>query len=473
MRLVTRSALTIAALSFTASAAHAATTDANRSRGTADLSWSTRTPIIGPASDKLGGSTLAVQFSADLDPVKDPTKPLLAVDMKDVALEATWNDEKSIEILLVDSKTKDGTVTVEHTLAPHIKLFVDILGLNDTFDFNAESLIGDLPGSSWSYLGKGAATFEPWAMTNYGIVKVTGPALADAQLVSKPLEEIIGGTEPLIKGVLAFNATTSPTFNYATTEVTVGNGTPITKDKPSSQLPTTDKDFLELPMLVKGQITYEGSLFGRPTITVTHVRIGQVYLPVPGQLGTFEIGALGVELPYSSADGADKGRAPIPVTFQAVMVHIPLPNVKAANELDLGSVQIGDEVTKPSLVRNTGEMEAVLAIKSSNPQFKVVADKVMKAKEDVNLDISFEPTEEGEQEAEITVTSNDPNEPVQKIKVRGNGTKVSVPPAVEEPEPTGSVDNGCGCRTAPAPSNYAAFGAVGIALAAMLRRRRR
>src|SRR4051794_14791241 len=84
MRLVTRSAVAIAASMFTVSAADAATTDSNRSRGTADLSWSTRTPIIGPKSDKVGGSTLQVQVSANLDPVADPNKPLLAVAMKNV-----------------------------------------------------------------------------------------------------------------------------------------------------------------------------------------------------------------------------------------------------------------------------------------------------------------------------------------------------------------------------------------------------
>lgn len=460
-RLVHGSALTIAALTFAASA-DAATTDANSSRGTADLSWSTRKPIIGPASDKLGGD-LAVQFSADLDPPKDPTKPLLSVAMKGVVLEASWHDDKTIQLAPADSKSLDGTFKVEHTLAPHVKVFAKLFGNTYTFDYNAESLIGDLPGSSWNYVGTGSATFTPWAMKNFGIVKVQGPALADAQLLSKPLEDIIGngGSNTIVNGVLAFNATTTPTFNYATTEVTVDGGS-ITKGKSSWSMQTTDADFLDITTVVKGEISYSGNLYGRPSITITKL----AGFSIPPGLLTFEIGAAGVELPYES------GATPIAVEFPAQKIHIPLPNVKATNSLDVGNATIGNNVTKQSEIKNTGELEAVLSIKSSNPQFSVVSDKVMKAKEKFSLDIKFTPTEEGPQSAEITVTSNDPNEPVQVIKVSGTGTKVVVPPE-PEPEPARGEDSGCGCRTAPAPTGYAAFGAVGIALAAILRRRRR
>jgi MYXO-CTERM domain-containing protein len=468
MRLVTRSTLTIAALTFTASAAEAATTDANRSRGTADLSWSTRTPIVGPASNKIGGSALQVQLSADLDPLEDTTKPLLAVAMKDVAVEAMWNDKETIDLFLADNKLKDGSVKVEHTLAPHVKLFIDAFGFNLTYDYNAESLIDQIPGSSWNYVGTGSTTFEPWAIKNYGIVNVQGPLLTDARLFSMPLSDLIGsGSTEILTGDLAFNATTSPTFNYGTTEVVLDNGTPITKDKPTYTIKTTDADFLDVPMIVKGQITYSGNLFARPTVTIT--KIGNFSLPLPL---TLDIDAAGVELPYES------GEAPIPVTFQVVKVHIPLPNVKAGKTLDLGSSLIGEGVTKQSEIKNTGELEAVLSIKSSDPQFKVVSDKVMKAKDKLELDVTFTPDKEGEQSADITVTSNDPNEPVQVIKVTGVGTKAAEPPPAPPTDPNDvgmdpHADNGCGCRTAPAPSGYAAFGAVGLALGAILRRRRR
>jgi hypothetical protein len=215
MRLVTRSTFTLAALMLTASAAQAATTDANSSRGTADLSWSTRKPITGPGSNKLGSGAVSVQFSADLDPVADTTKPLLSVAMKQVLLQATWSDNKTIVLSPVDSTTQDGSVKVMHTLAPHVTVFLDALGFKLTYDYNAQALLGDLPGSSFNYQGVGEGTFVPWATTTSGIVKVTAPPLSDAVLVSKKLEDLIGGdpNNPKITGTLAFNATTAPIFN--------------------------------------------------------------------------------------------------------------------------------------------------------------------------------------------------------------------------------------------------------------------
>jgi MYXO-CTERM domain-containing protein len=468
MRLVTRSALILAALISTASAAEAATTDANSSRGTADLSWSTRKGITGPTSDKLGGSTLQVQFSADLDPVADTTKPLLAVAMKQAVLQASWHDDKTIDLSPVDSTTQDGAVKVQHTLAPHIKLFIDAFGFNLTYDYNAQALMQKLPGSSWAYEGVGSGTFLPWATTNYGIVKVVAPALENALIVSTPLEDLIGGgSNPVLTGTLGFAATTAPTFNYATKEITVANGTPITKETKSWTVPTTDADFLDVPTAVKGEITYSGSLFGRPSISIT--KIGSYKLPFAL---SFDIDALGTELPYSSDTAPN---TPIAVEFPAQMIHIPLPNVKATNTLDIGSANVGERVSKPSTIKNTGELEAVLSIKSSDPQFKASAsDKVMKAKDTFALDIEFTPKAEGPQSADITVTSNDPNEPVQIIHVTGNGTVEPAPTGpddgAEEYEPR--TDSGCGCRTAPAPSGYAGVGLVGLALAAILRRRR-
>ncbi|MBX3205672.1 MAG: hypothetical protein KF764_11435 [Labilithrix sp.] len=475
MRLVTRSALAIAATLLTASAANAAAVDTNRSRGTTDLSWWTRNPIVGPKSSKIGGSTLQVQVSANLDPLADPTKPMLSVAMKNVVVEAVWTDDKTIQLVLIDNKAEEGAFKVEHTLAPHITLFLDAFGFKYTYDYDAATLIDYVPGSAWNYVGTGATTFVPWALTSYGIVNVKGPSLANAQLFSMPLPSL-GGSSPLLTGIIALNATTSPTFNYSTTEVVLAGGDPLTKDNLSWSIPTTDADYLDVQAQVKGKIAYSGNLFARPTVTIT--KIGSFSLPFPLEL---EIGSAGVDMPYAS------GEAPIDVVFPPATFHIPLPNVKAFKSLDLGSAVIGEGVTKQGEIKNTGELDAVLALKSSDPQFKVSPSKSMKAKDKLALDVTFTPTTEGPQSAEITVTSNDPNEPVQVIKVSGVGTKpAAAPSSPATPGNTGDTGDGddasgfeprdtsgCGCRTAPSPSGYAAFGAVGMALAAVLRRRRR
>lgn len=473
MRLVTRSALVVAASLLTASAADAAAVDNNRSRGTHDLSWWTRTPIVGPKSGKLGGSTLQVQVSANLDPVADPTKPFLSVEMKNVAVEAEWTDDKTIQLALVDNKAEDGVFKVEHTLAPHLTLFINAFGFTLTYDYDAATLIDYVPGSAWNYVGKGATTFFPWALGTYGIVNVQGSALNNAQLFSIPIPAI--GDE-ILTGTLGLNATTSPTFNYSTTEVVLAGGDPLTKDNLSWTIPTTDADFLDVQAQVKGKITYSGSMLVRPSVTIT--KIGSFTLPAPL---TLDIAAAGVAMPYES------GATPIDVVFPSATFHIPLPNVKAFDTLDLGSSVIGEPVTKQGEITNTGELGAVLALKSSDPQFKVAASKSMKAKDKLDLDVTFTPAKEGPQSAEITVTSNDPNEPVQIIKVSGVGTKPAAKPTspttpggesvvIDDDDDSGFEPrdtSGCGCRTAPSSSGYAALGGVGLALGAVLRRRRK
>src|SRR5687768_16871121 len=73
-----------------ANVANAADAGDNFSRGQGPLKWESRKQIPGPTSEKIGGSTLAVTVGADLDPMKDLTKPLLLVDMTDkVTLEAS------------------------------------------------------------------------------------------------------------------------------------------------------------------------------------------------------------------------------------------------------------------------------------------------------------------------------------------------------------------------------------------------
>ena len=141
------------------------------------------------------------------------------------------------------------------------------------------------------------------ASTTYAIVNVKGPALANAQLFSMNLPAI--GGSPLLTGNIALNATTSPTFNYSTTEVVLAGGDPLTKDNVSWTIPTTDADFLDIQALVKGKITYSGSLFARPTVTITKIRNHHVAVPAHGG----HRGG-GGRAPVLQRRGADRRRLP-------------------------------------------------------------------------------------------------------------------------------------------------------------------
>jgi hypothetical protein len=452
-----RSLAALAAASFLlSSAARAATPDDNHSQGKGELRWQSRTPIQGPTSDPIGGSTLQAIVGADLDPLPDATKPLLRVDLTDtVVLEARWTDSTSIDLVVVDNADKEGIFKVEHTLAPHMKFLVNAFGSTLSYDYNATKLLQYVPGSAWSYHGFGETPVAPWTF-DAAQVQVKAPALADAQLFSIPLEDL---TDSALSGVLALNATTSPKFFYATNEVRLEGGK-ITAKGGSLRVPTTDADYLDIPANVTGEITYTGSLLARPSITIT--KIGKFTLPLAL---TLDVPAAGVDLPYSAT--ARKG---IPVVFPLTSFHIPLPNVKALESLDLGTVTVGESASKQGDVNNTGEMDASMTFKSSDPQFVVMSGKhVAKSKGKVALDVTFKPTKAGTQTADITVTSNDPNEPVQTIKVTGIATEKVVPetPAEEpgETAPEAGTDTGCGCRTVSSSSGRGSMGALGIASA--------
>jgi MYXO-CTERM domain-containing protein len=464
-----------ASLSFVSAAHAASSNEDNTSSGNATLHWETRQSIVGPTSGKLGGSsTLQVQVSANLDPVADPSKPLLAVDMpKGVVVGASWNDDKTIELSVVDDGSKDATFTAEHTIAPHVTVFINAFGFSLTYDYAAGALLNAIPGSAWNYDAFGSTTFAPWGWTGVPL-QVAAPALADAQLFSIPFPTI-SGKQPL-GGQLAINATTKPTFIYVTDDVTLAGGTPITAKNGTWRVPTVDTDFIDVPAIVNGEITYSGDLLVRPSVEITS--IGDFEFPFTL---TLDFPQAGVNLPY------DNAAAPIAVEFPATTFHIPLPNVKLAQKsLDLGSVTIGQEASKKAEIDNTGERAAAFTFTSSDPQFTVIGSKQgATPKSKYDLDVKFVPTAEGAQSADIKVASNDPNEPVQTIHVTGTGVKEAepTPPAPpEEEEPVGEPpveetgpqgDSGCGCHTAaPSPSDFGAFAVAALGLAAMLRRRR-
>lgn len=470
-------AASLASLTLASSAAQAASAnDDNTSSANAALSWSTRQTIVGPTSGKLGGSSeLQVQVSANLDAVADTTKPLLAVDMpKGVVVSASWSDSKNITLTVVDDGTNDAVFKAEHTIAPHVTLFLDAFGFTATYDYAASTLLASIPGNAWNYDATGSKSFAPWGWTGTPL-HVNAPALTDAQLFSIPFPTI-AGSKPL-GGQIAINATTDPTFIYVTKQVTLSNGTPIATANGTFIVPTVDTDYLEVPAKVLGEISYSGDLLVRPAVEITS--IGSFTFPFTL---TLDLPDAGVSLPYSS------GSTPIPVTFPATTFHIPLPNVHVLGTgVDFGSVEIGQSADKDAEIDNTGEMSAAMTFKSSDPQFVVTTSKVgAAAKGKYDLAVKFVPTAEGPQSATITVSSNDPNEPIQTIKVQGTGTKKpeppAPPPATDTPpadttptddgfKPRG--DDGCGCHAAPTSSDAFGFAAVAIALGAMLRRRRR
>src|SRR5690606_10280563 len=105
----------------------------------------------------------------------------------------------------------------------------------------------------------------------------------------------------------------------------------------------------------------------------------------------------------------------------------------------------------------------LLSFSSDNAQFQPsVASTQMGPGDSYDLKIRYKATKSGKQEATITVTSNDPDTPIQTFKVMGYGEGPDLP----DPEGSGGSsgsssggpdgeagsDGGCGCRLPNAPA---------------------
>jgi len=158
------------------------------------------------------------------------------------------------------------------------------------------------------------------------------------------------------------------------------------------------------------------------------------------------------------------------VFFPSQLVHIALPNVHMPDKaVDIGAVKAGGEGTAKATIQNTGELGAKFTAKSSDSQFVVDAAEIrMDAKGSADLPITFKPNGAGPASAEITITSNDPDSPVQTFKVVANGGDASGTVhngAPGDDAETGGA-SGCGCKTAGAPisSTTSSGGLLGLAL---------
>ena len=419
------------------------------------------------------GSDEPIQVSVSMDLAAYPTpstEPLWLVDMARTAVvDARWPSTKNFDLTLATSKTMDGTFKVSHTLIPAVRVYASLLGFTKEWNYDASRFITE-NAANFNYKATSTVQFLPWAFDTLVTNVVPAPSLTTTALLNVKL--INDGNNNVDLGLAA---TTTPTFTYKTTKVTLLGATPITPASKTGTLPMQDADFLLLDADVEGEITVIGELTAAPYVSITKI----AGFPVPGGLGVLNLTSA-----LNAPKKAYAATPPVAVQFPRVKIRVPLPNLKAPKSLDVGTAQVGAKVEKAATIKNTGELGAQMTFESSDPQFTVVAKADSKPKVDYALAVVFTPTKEGAQSATITVKSNDPDQPSQTIAVNAKGTAVPVvaPPAEAPPatpaetpadEPfAGQVDDGCGCRTAPASSSSAALAGLALLGALVVRRRR-
>jgi len=139
-------------------------------------------------------------------------------------------------------------------------------------------------------------------------------------------------------------------------------------------------------------------------------------------------------------------------------------------------VKAGGSASKNVTIENSGEHDAVLAFKSSDPAFEVPGGTItVPAKGSYDLTVKFNSDNAGPASADITVLSTDADSPEQMFKIGANGADVGNGEGDGDLPGKASDDSGCGCKTAGGTSTVPSWAGLGIAAlgAVVFVRRRR
>ncbi len=417
-------------------------------------------------SGMMDKGLIKVRTRFTIDPVKGAAEPLVSVDMpKGALLKASWSEKGFIEVTPVAEPDSKGTIAVKYTLVPSLEASIYGVGVN----YDATTLLNKIPGARINYEAAKSATFSPWGFAG-APVSVPAPKLENSTLFSLPFTQLGVGTGT-VTGALAIQAAAAPTFTYKTKSIRLDSGT-ITKEGTSAKLSVGDADFIDIGANIAGEIAVTGNLDVKPVVKIDTV----ANIPTLG-LTTFSFAVVSKPI----------GGAPVPVSFQAATIHIPLPNVKVpVAPIGLGDVKAGSEAFKTISIDSTGEMAGRLEFKSSDPQFQVPTGAItVGPKSKYELKVVFKPSSGSAASATITVKSNDPDSPEQTFKVAANGAPLGdESDDGDGPKRSGGVsnleappsDDGCSVGAVGGlggrGTGYAGLVGVGLGLAVIARRRR-
>lgn len=416
-----------------------------------------RSPTCSVGTARLSG-TIAQRLAGEIDsgwmdqglvkirtrfaiaPVRD--EALFTAAMPAAVVEASWSENGSIT--LRPRTGGEGSMNVRYTLEP--RLDASIYGVSLSYD--ATALLAKVPGASFAYDAKAQSTLLGWG---FDAAKATAaaPPLDRSTILSLPFADL-GVSTSTATGVLAIQAVAKPTFAYRTKEVLFDSAS-VTSADGAAKLPAIDADALDVGALVIGELSVSGTLDVRPV-----VRVDSAY-GVP----TFGLVTYSFSVVSKSFDGE-----PTPVSFERAQIHIPLPNVKVPSRaVDVGSARAGARIERSVTIDNTGEMEAVVRIESSDPRFVVPSGELRIApKGKLDLPLTFAPSGDGPAAAIITVRSNDPDSPEQTFRVAANGAPLEQEPdkaSSDGPDATGDDAEGANAGAASADSDGCTAGAAG------------
>jgi MYXO-CTERM domain-containing protein len=416
------------------------------------LPTSIQTGFVGPSWAQLN-------VGIKIEPV-DKGGPLFSVDMpKGALVAASWGTDKKIVLKAQNGTQTDGLVSVRHTLTPSIDFKFDGFGLQATFTYDATKLVNKIPGARFAYDSKAQQQFAPWGFSAVD-TKLNAPDLANATLFSMDMSVLPDLISNNVTGSFGVRATTKPTFSYKTTKIFIsGADGEIANAAGELTVPAVDGDYMELMAAVEGDMIVKGGIAIHPFAHIDTIGTHNVSTDLGIDAYTFDY-----TVPNTK------------VNFQTALVHIPMPNVHVPSKgIDVGMVKVGGQGSKTIEIENSGEKEATMTFKSSDPQFQVTSETVtVAAKSTYELKVKFSPDSASPASAEIKVASSDADSPEQTFKVGANGADVGQEKGDADLPNGPASDSGCGCKTAgtsPAPG-WAGLGLVGLGAVVLFRRRK-
>ncbi|MBI4954731.1 MAG: hypothetical protein HY908_22105 [Myxococcales bacterium] len=370
-------------------------------------------------------------------------------------LETSWPDTLTLR---APGKREGGAIGYHYGLEVGAQASVTITVLGQSFNWT-----GDIPYiPQIDFQVEGAQIFDAWGWSPGGTVASQTQTVTLAQV---GIADIIGGSIPGIDGGFELDAAMelAATWTNHAIAIRTTDGAPVTGGPIVIEDGATTSDYpggpsIEFDVNPEGVVSYDGTVHLIPAF----------YVELLGQSWSIPIADIPISFPITDLDWS----------FDAERVHVPLPDVVVqVQELDFGEVTVGEERYGGYPIGNVGEAEAEVAIGVTDPENFPLWDESLWLDPGVDLEgaLRFAPKSEGHFEAELYLTSNDPDAPQQVIILKGEGIPGPVPPGAPAGPESPEASSGCGCSVPGATSQ----GELGLALAGLglgavaLRRRRR
>ncbi len=372
----------------------------------------------------------------------------------------TWSDEQpGILGLATPGNPLGGMLSFHYgaELGAQAAVHVSVLGQN--FDW-----VGDIPYvPQFDFQVDAKDKFDAWAFAPG--FKLSGQT-AQQKLASVSIGSIIGGSIPGIDGGFELDVAMQLDATYTTTQIVMTeagaavSGGPILAQDGTSSMDYSGGAFTEVEIHPEGTVDYDGTLHLIPAF----------YISLLGQNWSIPIADIPISFPITSTTWV----------FDPVTVHTPLPDLQLpVTEIDFGKVEIGQKNLEPFDLVNDGEAKLAVVMAGDSEFFEVWDPSLdLDPGQTIESAFRFVPKYAGEFTAKVTITSNDPDKPLQEVILKGIG--IDGPPLVAEAEDPDVDDEvtdpgACACRTAApsdsTPSGLALFG-LGLALAAIRSKKR-